>query len=74
MHTLVWPVPHRPVQLGWTWQECETPTDIALGVIEVRKPSHTSRYIHPVMENIVVMSVECTWWVPVHIYCIKFET
>ena len=33
MHTLVWP-------LGWTCQECETPTEIALGVIEARKPSH----------------------------------
>ena len=28
-----------PVQLGWTCQECETPTDIALGVTEARKPS-----------------------------------
>ena len=43
MHTLVWPLPHRPVQLGWTCQECETPTDIALGVIEARKPSHHFR-------------------------------
>ena len=34
------PLPHRPFQLGWTCQECETPTDIALGVIEARKPSH----------------------------------
>ena len=40
MHTLVWPLPHRPVQLGWTCQECETHTDIALGVIEALKPSH----------------------------------
>ena len=40
MHTLVWPLPHRPVQLDWTCQECETPTDTALGVIEARKPSH----------------------------------
>ena len=40
VHTLVWPLPHRPVQLGWTCQECETPTDIALGVIEAHKPSH----------------------------------
>ena len=40
VHTLVWPLPHRPVQLGWTCQECETPTDIALGVTEARKPSH----------------------------------
>ena len=31
VHTLVWPLPHRPVQLGWTCQESETPTDIALG-------------------------------------------
>ena len=36
----VWPLPHRPVQLGWTCQECETPTDVALGVIEARKSSH----------------------------------
>ena len=40
MHTLVWLLPHRPVQLGWTCQECETPTDIALGVTEACKPSH----------------------------------
>ena len=37
MPTLVWPLPHRPVQLGWT---CQESTDIALGVIEARKPSH----------------------------------
>ena len=40
VHTLVWPLPHRPVQLGWTCQKCETPTGIALGVIEARRPSH----------------------------------
>ena len=32
VHTLVWLLPHRAVQLGWTCQECKTPTDIALGV------------------------------------------
>ena len=49
VHTLVWPLPHRPVQLGWTCQECETSTDTALGVTA----SHhtTSRYMHPVMDN-----------------------
>ena len=31
---------HRPVQLGLTYQECETPTDIAPGATEARKPSH----------------------------------
>ena len=36
---LVWPLPNKLVQLGWTCQECETPTDIALGVIKARKPS-----------------------------------
>ena len=40
-HTLVWPLPHRPVQLGWTCQECETPTDIALGVIKARSLAST---------------------------------
>ena len=40
MHTQVWPLPHRPVQLGWTCQECETATDIDVGVTEARKPSH----------------------------------
>ena len=35
-----WPLPYRPVQLGWTCQECKTPTDVALGVIEAGKPSH----------------------------------
>ena len=40
MHTLVCPLPRRAVQLGWTCQECETPTDIALGISEARKPSH----------------------------------
>ena len=40
MHTPVWPLPHRPVQLGWTCQVCDIPTDVALGVIEARKPSH----------------------------------
>ena len=66
MHTLVWPLPHRPVQLGWTYQECETSTDIALGVIEARKPSFHFKEHAPGDGNIVVMSVECTWWVPVH--------
>ena len=40
VHTLVWPIPHRPVQLGWTCQECKTPTDIALWVTEAGKPSN----------------------------------
>ena len=38
VHTLVWPLPHRPVQLGC--QECRSPTDIALGVTKPHKPSH----------------------------------
>ena len=40
MPTLVWPLPHRPVQLGWTW-EYKTATDTALGVTEAGdEPSH----------------------------------
>ena len=57
MHTLVWPLPHRPVQLGWTCQECGTLTDIALGVIEARKPSHHSK-VHAPSDGLPCP----TWW------------
>ena len=40
MCTVVWPLPHRPVHLGRTWQEYKTPTDIALGISGAHKPSH----------------------------------
>ena len=65
MHTVVWPLPHRPVQLGWTCQECEIPSDIALGVIEAGKPSYHFK-VHASGDGNIVMSVECTWWVAVH--------
>ena len=65
MHTLVWPLSQRHVQLGWTCQECETPAGIALGVIEARKPSHHFM-VHAPGDGNIVVSVECTWWVSVH--------
>ena len=57
MHILVWPLPHRPVQLGWTCQECETPTDIALGVTEARKPSHHFK-VHAPGDGLCRLSVK----------------
>ena len=39
----VWPLPHRPVQLGWTceWYKTRTLTDTALGVTEVHSLAST---------------------------------
>ena len=59
VHTLVWPLPHRPVQLGWTCQECETPTNTALGVIEAHKPSHHFKVHAPSDGEHVVKYVQC---------------
>ena len=39
LRTTVWPLPHRPVQPGWTCQEYKTPTDVAVGVTEACKLS-----------------------------------
>ena len=58
VHTLVWPLPHRPVQLGWTCQECETPTDVALGVIEARQPSHHFK-VHAPVDGLDTMNKFC---------------
>ena len=32
---------------GWPYQENKTPADIALGVIETRKPSHRDKVVTP---------------------------
>ena len=40
VHTRAWPLPNRPVLLGWMCQEYKTPINIALGVTEAWKPSH----------------------------------
>ena len=36
-----------PVRHGWSYQECKTPADIALGVIETRKLPHHDRVVTP---------------------------
>ena len=59
MHTLVRPLPHIPVQLGWICQECEIPTDIALWVTEARKPSHLFKVHSPGEGSIQVLTYAC---------------
>ena len=37
----------RPFWHGWPYQEYKTPADIALGLIETRKPSHRNKVVTP---------------------------
>ena len=65
VHTLVWPLPHRPDHLGWTCQE--TPTDIALRLIEARKPSHHFK-VHAPSDGLSYQSDRCGCY-PSHSMC-----
>ena len=47
--TSVWPLPHRHVQLSWTFQEYKIVTDIAQGSLRHASHHTTSRYMHQIV-------------------------